>query len=83
MSEDNVIKLKKKIVFRCMYTGIKETDFLYKKFIVNNIDILNYKELKNLLTLFQEMSDSDILLILTNKINPNKKYIKLFEKLMK
>ena len=82
MSQSNVTKLKKKIIFRCMYTGTKESDLLYKKFIVNKIDILSYKELKNLLTLFQEISDTDILLILKNKINPKKKYTKLFEKLM-
>ena len=81
MSEYNIKKLKKQIIYRCSYTGTKETDLLYQKLIVNKIDTLSHNELYQLSTLFNEVPDTDILLILTNKINSNKKYINLFKKL--
>jgi len=81
MIEYNIKKLKKQIIYRCSYTGTKETDLLYKKLIVNKIDTLNPDELYQLSTLFNEVSDTDILLVLTNKKNPNNKYANLFKKL--
>jgi len=81
MNENDVKNLKKQIIYRCSYTGTRETDLLYQKLIVNKIDTLNYDELYQLSTLFNEVPDTDILLILTNKINSNKKYINLFKKL--
>ena len=83
MSEYNIKKLKKQIIYRCSYTGTKETDLLYQKLIVNKIDILSHNELYQLSTLFNEVSDTDIFLILTNKINLNNKYTNLFKKLKK
>ena len=68
MSEYNIKKLKKQIIYRCSYTGTKETDLLYQKLIVNKIDTLSHNELYQLSTLFNEVSDTDIFLILTNKI---------------
>jgi len=50
MSEYNIKKLKKKIIYRCSYTGTKETDLLYQKLIVNKIDTLNHNELNQLST---------------------------------
>ena len=81
MSEYNIKKLKKQIIYRCSYTGTKETDLLYQKLIVNKIDILSHKELYQLSTLFNEVSDNDIFLILTNKMDPDNKYTNLFNKL--
>ena len=81
MSEYNIKKLKKQIIYRCSYTGTKETDLLYQKLIVNKIDTLSHNELYQLSILFNEVSDTDIFLILTNKINSNNKYINLFKKL--
>ena len=81
MSEYNIKKLKKQIIYRCSYTGTKETDLLYKKLIVNKIDTLAPNELYQLSNLFNEVSDTDIFLILTNKKNPNSKYTNLFKKL--
>ena len=81
MIEYNIKKLKKQIIYRCSYTGTKETDLLYQKLIVSKIDTLSHNELYQLSTLFNEVSDTDIFLILTNKINPNNKYINLFKKL--
>ena len=81
MSEYNIKKLKKQIIYRCSYTGTKETDLLYQKLIVNKIDTLSHNELYQLSILFNEVPDTDIFLILTNKINSNNKYINLFKKL--
>ena len=81
MSEYNIKKLKKQIIYRCSYTGTKETDLLYKKLIVNKIDTLAPNELYQLSNLFNKVSDIDIFLILTNKKNPNNKYTNLFKKL--
>ena len=81
MSEYNNKKLKKQIIYRCLYTGTKETDLLYQKLIVNKIDTLSHNELYQLSTLFNEISDTDIFSILTNKINPTRKYTSLFKKL--
>ena len=81
MIEYNIKKLKKKIIYRCSYTGTKETDLLYQKLIVNKIDTLSHNELYQLSTLFNEVSDTDIFLILTNKKNPDNKYTNLFKKL--
>ena len=81
MSSDDINKLKKRIIYRCSYTGTKETDLLYQKLIVNKIDSLNFDELRQLSNLFNEVSDTDIFLILTNKINSNDKYDNLFKKL--
>ena len=81
MSSDDINKLKKRIIYRCSYTGTKETDLLYQKLIVNKINELNLDELHQLSNLFNEFSDKDIFLILTNKINSNDKYNNLFKKL--
>ena len=81
MSEYNIKKLKKQIIYRCSYTGTKETDLLYQKLIVNKIDTLEPNELNQLSNLFKEVSDTDIFLILTNKKNTNSKYANLFKKL--
>ena len=45
MSEYNIKKLKKKIIYRCLYTGTKETDLLYQKLIVNKLNTLSHNEL--------------------------------------
>ena len=49
---------------------------------MNKIDQLKYQELIQLSNLFKEVSDTDIFLILTNKIKPHQNYKLLFKKLM-
>ena len=83
MTIKNIEILKKQILYRSSYTGTKETDLLYKKFIVKNINNFTHKELFQLSSLFNEISDADILLILTKKIKPHPNYKYLFNKLMK
>ena len=48
---------------------------------MNKIDTLSHNELYQLSILFNEVPDTDIFLILTNKIEPNNKYTDLFKKL--
>ena len=79
----NINDIKKKIIYRCLYSGTKETDLLYKKTIIKNIDTLTFEELQNLLILFTELSDLDFFLILTKNKNPHKAYKVLFDKLLK
>ena len=79
----NINDIKKKIVYRCLYSGTKETDLLYQKTIIKNIDTLSFDELQTLLNLFTELSDPDFFLILTKKKIPNKTYTILFDKLLK
>ena len=83
MTIKNIEILKKQILYRSSYTGTKETDLLYKKFIANKINDFTHKELVQLSSLFNEISDADILLILTKKIKPHPNYKYLFNKLMK
>ena len=83
MTINNIEFLKKQILYRSSYTGTKETDLLYKKFISNKINNFTHKELVQLSSLFNEISDADILLILTKKIKPHPNYKYLFNKLMK
>ena len=66
MTIKNIEILKKQILYRSSYTGTKETDLLYKKFIANKINNFTHKELVQLSSLFNEISDADILLILTS-----------------
>ena len=75
--------IKKRIIYRCLYSGTRETDLLYKKTIIKNIDSLSFDELKNLLNLFTELSDPEIFLILVKKSNPKKSYKTLFDKLLR
>ena len=83
MTINNIEFLKKQILYRCSYTGTKETDLLYKKFITNKINNFTHQELIQLSSLFNEISDANILLILTKKIKPHPNYKNLFNKLMK
>ena len=41
---DEITKLKKIIRYRILYSGTKETDFIYKRIIFDKLDILNKKE---------------------------------------
>ena len=61
--------LKKIIKYRLSYSGMKETDIIYQKLILNKLNFLKEEELKLLSDLFNEISDADIFNMLTNKIS--------------
>ena len=76
------INLKKIIRYRLSYSGTKETDILYKKMILNKLDILIYPELLLLSNLFNDISDIEIFNILTNKLKKPSKYKDLINKIV-
>ena len=73
--------LKKTIKYRLSYSGMKETDILYKNIIINKLDSLNYTELKLLSNLFNEISDAEIFKWITKKIIISNKYTNLINKI--
>jgi succinate dehydrogenase flavin-adding protein (antitoxin of CptAB toxin-antitoxin module) len=73
--------LKRIIKYRFTYSGTKETDILYKKYFINNLDKFNVNELKLLKSVIDIYSDDEIYGILTNEIIVNSKFKKLFEKI--
>ena len=75
--------LKKIIKYRSSYSGTKETDILYKKYFVNNLNLFSENELKLIISIFDIYSDNEIYDILTGKIEVNIKFKKLFEKIIK
>jgi succinate dehydrogenase flavin-adding protein (antitoxin of CptAB toxin-antitoxin module) len=75
--------LKKIIKYRSNYSGTKETDLLYKKYFINNINKFSKKELKLLNSVFDIYSDNEIYDILTNKIEVKIEFKNLFEKILK
>jgi len=79
---DEIKNLKKIIKYRTLYSGTKETDFIYKRIIFDKLDILTKKELYLLTNIFNEISDNDILNFLTKKSKPSIKYQDLINKLI-
>ena len=75
--------LKKIIKFRSSYSGTKESDILYEKHFIRNLEKFNENELKLLKDVFDFYSDNEIYQILTNKIKPNNKFKNLFKKINK
>ena len=73
--------LKKIIKYRSTYSGTKETDILYEKYFISNLNNFNENELSLLKSLFDVYSDAEIYDILTNKSKPIPKFKKLFEKI--
>jgi len=80
--DDEIINLKKTIKYRSLYSGTKETDFIYNRLIINKLDDLSKKELILLLSLFNEITDNKIFKLLTKKSKPSIKYQNLINKLI-
>tara|TARA_Y100000590_G_scaffold174663_2_gene199671 strand:+ start:1045 stop:1293 length:249 start_codon:yes stop_codon:yes gene_type:complete len=80
--KNNINYLKKQIIYRCTHSGTKETDFLYEKFIISKINKLNKKDLESIIEIFDNFSDPQIHKILVNKKCVDKKYEKIFNKLV-
>ena len=73
--------LKKIIKYRSTYSGTKETDILYEKYFIRNLGKFNENELDQLKSIFDVYSDHEIYFILTNKTQPIKKFVNLFDKI--
>ena len=75
--------LKKIIKYRSTYSGTKETDILYEKYFIRNLGKFNENELDQLKSILDIYSDHEIYFILTNKTQPIKKFVNLFDKIKK
>tara|TARA_B100002051_G_C16548370_1_gene541242 strand:+ start:577 stop:834 length:258 start_codon:yes stop_codon:yes gene_type:complete len=82
MSED-IELLKKKIVYKSSYRGIKELDIILRSFVSKYLNKLNFEELTDLFD-FLENNDEDIYKfkqgIKTNKKIKNNNVTNLFKK---
>ena len=74
--------LKKIIKYRLLYSGMKETDIIYQKQILNKLEILNEDELKLLCDLFNEISDANIFNMIINKSFRPNKFKNLIDKIL-
>ncbi|MBG77264.1 MAG: hypothetical protein CFH22_00446 [Alphaproteobacteria bacterium MarineAlpha5_Bin12] len=73
--------LKKKILFRLIYTGTKESDILFKKYFINKIEDFNLEELNTIIQILSEFSDTEILSLL-KKETINNKYDSFINKII-
>ena len=80
--KQDIKNLKKQIAYRCSYTGTKETDLFYKRIFLERLDYFTYSDLKQISSLFKNLSDPEIFTILIGKKNPPKKHKKLFKNLI-
>ena len=71
--------LKKQVIYRCSYTGIKETDLFYKKIFLKKLDDFTYTDLNQILYLFKNFSDPEIFTILTGKKESQFKLLECLE----
>ena len=75
--------LKKIIKYRSTYSGTKETDILYEKFFIRNLEKFDENELNILKSIFEFYSDDQIFQILIKKLQPNQKFKYFFKKIDK
>tara|TARA_Y100001970_G_C13445522_1_gene467826 strand:- start:214 stop:459 length:246 start_codon:yes stop_codon:yes gene_type:complete len=73
--------LKKIIKYRSTYSGTKETDILYEKYFIKNLNNFDQNQLNLLKSLFDFYSDDEIYDILTKKSKPAGKFKILFDKI--
>ena len=81
MIEEKIKILKKLIIYRSSHTGTNETDLLFNKIIIVNIEKLNFTDLNDLKNLFNDYLDQEIFLMITKNKFPDSKYKKIFKKL--
>ena len=73
--------LKKIIKYRSSYSGTKETDIMYERYFIRNLEKFNKNELNLLLSVFDYYSDDLIFQILTKKLKPDNKFKSLFDRI--
>ena len=78
----NINYLEKILKYRLSYSGTKETDILYKKFILGKLNNFKNEELNLLVSLFKEHSDDEIFGFLINKDDPPTKFKSLISKIL-
>ena len=74
--------LKKTIKYRVSYSGTKETDILYKRYIINQLDKFSEKDLEDIKSLFNQFSDNEIYDFLTSKVIIPLEFKGIFNKIL-
>ena len=74
--------LKKTIKYRVSYSGTKETDILYKRFFINQLDKFTEKDLEDIKSIFNLFSDNEIYDFLTSKVAIPLEFKEIFNKIL-
>ena len=74
--------LKKTIKYRVSYSGTKETDILYKRYFINQLDKFSEKDLEKIKSLFNQFSDNEIYDFLTSKVTIPLGFKEIFKKIL-
>ena len=74
--------LKKTIKYRVSYSGTKETDILYKRYFINQLDKFSEKDLEDIKSLFNQFSDNEIYDFLTSKVTIPLGFKAIFNKIL-
>ena len=74
--------LKKTIKYRVSYSGTKETDILYKRYFINQLDKFTEKDLEDIKSIFNQFSDNEIYDFLTSKVAIPLEFTEIFNKIL-
>ena len=74
--------LKKTIKYRVSYSGTKETDILYKRYFINQLDKFSEKDLEDIKSIFNQFSDNEIYDFLTSKVTIPLRFKEIFNKIL-
>ena len=74
--------LKKTIKYRVSYSGTKETDILYKRYFINQLDKFSEKDLEDIKSIFNQFSDNEIYDFLTSKESIPLEFKEIFNKIL-
>ena len=74
--------LKKTIKYRVSYSGTKETDILYKRYFINQLDKFTEKDLEDIKSIFNQFSDNEIYDFLTAKAAIPLEFKEIFNKIL-
>ena len=74
--------LKKTIKYRVSYSGTKETDILYKRYFINQLDKFTEKDLDDIKSIFNQFSDNEIYDFLTSKVAIPLEFKEIFNKIL-
>ena len=74
--------LKNTIKYRVSYSGTKETDILYKRFFINQLDKFTEKDLEDIKSIFNQFSDNEIYDFITSKVAIPLEFKEIFNKIL-
>ena len=74
--------LKKTMKYRVSYSGTKETDILYKRYFINQLDKFTEKDLEDIKSIFNQFSDNEIYDFLTSKVAIPLEFKEIFNKIL-